>query len=213
MEQPPYHEVSIEERAHQILGHFGYNSFDQLKGLDVLDIGSGSAAFGQVGSRYGVKVVSQEHLPGLLPKPDKFHLPVQARPRELPFKDNSFDLAFSHAGPHVAVRFSRLEEEWETSGLTEIEKAHARWQYLKPVIDEGLRVLKPGGKMRLYPGYIDVLLQEHILENKLEGEFPLRGYSDEQLGELTLTKLQSYGYQNVQLIQGQERPILEFYKQ
>ena len=113
------------ERAELILNNVGL-SWDKIEGKRVLDIGSGESTLAQAGahrdSTATISSVDVERNENWLNFPwGKRQTPVQADAEILPFKSGSFDYAIMHGSTGFLA------------------------------IPEAVRVLRPGGEMRMWP--------------------------------------------------------------
>lgn len=128
-------EMADERTAATYLNDLGLN-WEQLKGKKVLDLGAGLAGFAKAAKKRGVDVVSLDLHPewwvkeGKQPKGTPF---VIGNGKQLPFKDETFDMVVGRASVHSMVE---IQED------------------LVAVIGEAKRVLKSGGEFRFGPGSI-----------------------------------------------------------
>ena len=121
--------------------------FPAVAGLKVLDAGSGPAHDSLVFSLRGAEVTALDISKAALETADQIYadldLPltaVRADARDMPFDDNSFDLAFN-------------------AGVLE----HFTDDQLEKVIDQMIRVVRPGGVVLAFcPNRYNVLYQRHL---------------------------------------------------
>ena len=123
--------------------------WEDFEGKKVLDIGALDVSFARAAAVHGIKVVALDRKSepklwesyGLTPTDgDEF---VEADAAHMPFEDESFDIAVSHAGP-----FTSAEER----------------AVLEARFREVHRILKPGGELRLGRTFIFSPEDEKMLE-------------------------------------------------
>lgn len=136
-EQTEYTDEANEATAEAYLMELGLN-WDMLMGKRVLDMGAGLAGFAQAAKERGIDVISLDAHPewwseiGDPPSNVPF---VVGDGKQLPFKEESFDVIVSRSAVHSMVE---IQDDLES------------------VISEARRVLKPGGEFRFGPGHINL---------------------------------------------------------
>ncbi|OGZ57276.1 MAG: hypothetical protein A2728_03135 [Candidatus Spechtbacteria bacterium RIFCSPHIGHO2_01_FULL_38_11] len=111
---------------------------ESLNNKTILDIGSGSGAF--------KKVLERMIFPRFFVNLDNAsvdlwegRMDVQGDVKQLPFKDESFDYILMHCSVPI-MQATTANRPWDI-----------------PVsIREAVRVLKPGGTIKIYPGFMDI---------------------------------------------------------
>jgi len=131
--------LNLSEDVQEQLENFGLKP-EQITG-DVLDIGAGEGEFAKnFKNKDGVKIVSIDKFV----EEDENSEVIVCDVRELPFDDEAFDLVLSHASiPNVFINM--YSEEFSEVSKREMKKA------LDKTFNQIIRVLKPGGEIRLSP--------------------------------------------------------------
>lgn len=102
-----------------------------LIGKTILDLGAGTGEFGEVANQLlDTRVISLDQV-------KLFHPNVQADALALPFSENIFDIVISH-GSLPAV-------------LQSISDDKSRQDAVSSLFEEAVRVLKPGGQIKMGP--------------------------------------------------------------
>jgi len=142
----------LSEKAQDVLDAVGL-TWEKLEGKRLLEIGSGLAVLGQVAKEKGVDVVSLEKNPemwgedGEVPKNIEY---IVGDAEKIPLEDNSVEIVISKAAPPT---ISKTKEE------------------VTNVIDEAMRILKPGGVFRFGPARMSYLGEVPLLTDKEEETF------------------------------------------
>tara|TARA_B100000745_G_scaffold219274_1_gene145986 strand:+ start:2902 stop:3342 length:441 start_codon:yes stop_codon:yes gene_type:complete len=119
------------ERGIKVLSNLGFNteSFAELVGKRVLDIGSGAAEAVQVFRKHGIDATpldADDSFRGVIPG----YIVADAT-KEIPFSDNTFEITMAYANP-----------------IFDTESIEA--------YSEALRVTKEGGQLRIGPFFLPV---------------------------------------------------------
>lgn len=137
----------VNERSYRMYLQFFNMKPADLKNKIIFDIGAGLGNFARIARHDGIRLTSIDPIYKIKQKRGIFRKklglpPISLEPdeagpnaiaswaEELPFKDNSCDLALYNFS---AFYYAQTKEE------------------LRKIITEGLRVLKPGGKMLIFP--------------------------------------------------------------
>jgi ubiquinone/menaquinone biosynthesis C-methylase UbiE len=148
----------IEKEAIRQLRELGLD-FEYLKGKTILDVGAGPAFIAEAAKNKGIKVISIDIDPEKWKKlegelPDVPY--IKASAEKLPFKDETFDIVISHAGP-----FNNTDSK----------------DLIFDYINEAKRVLKNGGELRFGPGDLNANI---FAEEELFNEAERKTFSREQ---------------------------------
>lgn len=120
---------------------------DDLRGKKILDLGSNTSELARAAKHYGIdSITSLDKRPYVLSRRRDLKS-VAANAKELPFKDESFDLIISHFAPPIS--FNKIEDVIE-------------------LLEEIKRVLAERGEARMYPAFKPFIknLEEKLAKNK-----------------------------------------------
>jgi len=133
-----FENLVLSEDVQKQLENFGLKP-EQITG-DILDIGAGDGEFAKnFKNKDGVKITSVDKV-----VENENSEVIVCDVRDLPFDDEAFDLILSHASiPNVFINM--YSEEFLEVSKREMKKA------LDKTFNQIIRVLKPGGEIRLSP--------------------------------------------------------------
>lgn len=191
--------------ATHLIQRLGY-TWEDLKDKTVLDLGAGSANFAAEAEQHGIKVFSVDENPSLMsrtqrkwtgwrwvdyPQPEEKTRYVKARGQKFPFRDNIFDLIFSHQGPFMGISF--------------IDENHPHFRgdkFFVDLLNDNARVLKPRGKLYIIPA---VVLSRN--------DVGIEGYNEARQTEQRLKRLATGKFSSAELlrVQGTETEPENYY--
>lgn len=164
-----------------------------LKGKRVLELGSGRGELNNHLRKEGIDAVGFEiNINDIKKNPEGVNIQAEAS-ANFPFKDNYFDHVITHMGPPMlAGIYSGYVEEATEKDWDLFHKE------LKHTISEIIRVLKPGGKVKIYPLVTQFLANQEFLRNKNLDEVTQKDGQDtyRRAKDESLRLYRDYGFTN-----------------